>query len=349
MKFKTLVATAALASLLLVGCGGKTSSSSSGSSTSEKQLEHVAAVAATHDNSGNIEYWYDEETGKYYSDAEGKNEITQDETVAPALHTWDEIKVDSGTNNEVMRYCLECRDAYYINSEYDFDDETFFKTLGTTYHVEMVKPTYYMEGTITFTPVTFNEVHNMYFVADGAVKKEFMLPSFKQSVVNETTLDGSPYYFAMDSNRVKPGYNISGEYNVAKLAKVIKLVETTLSLKDSLIVARIITRLTIGIENIQISENSTTKLGSVDSIAGVVEGQGTAVKMTLEADIVRGDKVAWVKTNSFLNQTLISKIANEDDATILMESATSGTTVQILLQSMSMSDVAVGDVLYICK
>ena len=47
-------------------------------------LKHVPASAATSRVNGNTEYWYCEDCGKYYADAEAKTEITQASTVIPA-------------------------------------------------------------------------------------------------------------------------------------------------------------------------------------------------------------------------------------------------------------------------
>ena len=51
------------------------------------KLKHVEAKAATTSEEGNIEYWYCETCGKYYSDASTKNEITQAETVISKRHS----------------------------------------------------------------------------------------------------------------------------------------------------------------------------------------------------------------------------------------------------------------------
>ncbi len=55
----------------------------------EHELTHVDAVPATCENPGNIEYWYCAGCGKYFSDAEGNNQIAQADTVIPATgHAW---------------------------------------------------------------------------------------------------------------------------------------------------------------------------------------------------------------------------------------------------------------------
>ena len=48
-------------------------------------LTHVDAKAATAESAGNIEYWYCEKCGKYYSDAKAAHEITLEQTVIEKL------------------------------------------------------------------------------------------------------------------------------------------------------------------------------------------------------------------------------------------------------------------------
>ena len=52
-------------------------------SDNHANLVHVPAKAATTREEGNIEYWYCEACGKYFSDAEAEHEITQADTVIP--------------------------------------------------------------------------------------------------------------------------------------------------------------------------------------------------------------------------------------------------------------------------
>ena len=57
-------------------------------------LKKVDAVAATCEEDGNIEYYTCENCGKFFSDAAGKNEITEADTIITAKgHDWDEGKV----------------------------------------------------------------------------------------------------------------------------------------------------------------------------------------------------------------------------------------------------------------
>lgn len=52
-------------------------------SDNHANLVHVPAKAATTREEGNIEYWYCEACGKYFSDAKAEHEITQADTVIP--------------------------------------------------------------------------------------------------------------------------------------------------------------------------------------------------------------------------------------------------------------------------
>lgn len=51
---------------------------------SHPDMQATAAQAPTCTESGNIAYWHCDKCGKYFSDSEGKNEISEQETIAPA-------------------------------------------------------------------------------------------------------------------------------------------------------------------------------------------------------------------------------------------------------------------------
>lgn len=76
-------------------------------------MQHISAKAATCTEDGNIEYWHCDECGKYFSDAEGKTEITANETVlaqtghmevidAAVLPTYDSTGLTEGS------HCSKC-------------------------------------------------------------------------------------------------------------------------------------------------------------------------------------------------------------------------------------------------
>lgn len=75
MKRKLLLAV--LAIVVTVSCAvGLAACDLFGEETSHKhQMQHVDAVAATCTEDGSTEYWVCSDCGKYFSDAEGKNEI----------------------------------------------------------------------------------------------------------------------------------------------------------------------------------------------------------------------------------------------------------------------------------
>ena len=61
-------------------------------------LQHISAKAATEDAEGNIEYWYCEGCGKYYSDKDGTKEIAKADTVTAKLPK----SPQTGDNNNLM-------------------------------------------------------------------------------------------------------------------------------------------------------------------------------------------------------------------------------------------------------
>ena len=64
-------------------------------------LKHIPAKAATEDAEGNVEYWYCEGCGKYYSDKDGTKEIAKSATVTAKLP--DEPKSpQTGDNSNLM-------------------------------------------------------------------------------------------------------------------------------------------------------------------------------------------------------------------------------------------------------
>ncbi len=74
----------------------------------EHNMTHVAAVAPTCAEAGNIEYWTCAECGKYFSDANGNNEITLESTVIPATgnHSYGEyVSNNDGTHKHVCSVC----------------------------------------------------------------------------------------------------------------------------------------------------------------------------------------------------------------------------------------------------
>jgi DNA-directed RNA polymerase subunit RPC12/RpoP len=71
------------------------------------------AVEATAEQEGNSEYWTCTVCGKYYSDAEGKNEIAKDSWIIPATgHVWDDGVITTEptcTEPGVRTYtCTDC-------------------------------------------------------------------------------------------------------------------------------------------------------------------------------------------------------------------------------------------------
>ena len=110
------------------------------------KLTHVEAVEATCDKDGNIEYWYDEANGKYFTDDKGKNEISKSKTVVKATgHSFGGPKwnwAEDYSYATLSFYCSKCRYVHGTNA------------LITK---EKTEPTYTTEGKIVYTAAaTFN-------------------------------------------------------------------------------------------------------------------------------------------------------------------------------------------------
>lgn len=67
-------------------------------SENHSDFKHVDAKAATKKSEGNVEYWYCDGCGKYYSDEAGKKEIKAEAVIIPKLK--DESKsLQTGDNS----------------------------------------------------------------------------------------------------------------------------------------------------------------------------------------------------------------------------------------------------------
>ena len=76
-------------------------------------MQHIKPTAATCTQAGNIEYYYCNRCGKYFSDQQGLNEITGESIVTPALnHNWGEWVTDKDATCEESghryRTCTRC-------------------------------------------------------------------------------------------------------------------------------------------------------------------------------------------------------------------------------------------------
>ena len=69
-------------------------------------LKHIDAKAATKDAEGNIEYWYCEGCGKYFSDKDGTKEIKKADTVTTKLKDDSKLPQTSDTSNLALWIAL---------------------------------------------------------------------------------------------------------------------------------------------------------------------------------------------------------------------------------------------------
>ena len=109
-------------------------------------LEHnpakVEAKAATSAEKGNIEYWYCENCGKYYSDAECQNEITKEETeiakLAPTMIEGNGSKVDKA-EKKGLTFKSDAAFADFIGVEIDGKavDASAYTVKGDNIEIEL--------------------------------------------------------------------------------------------------------------------------------------------------------------------------------------------------------------------
>ena len=92
-------------------------------------LTHFDAVAATAEAAGNIEYWKCSVCQKYFSDAEGTNEITEEATIVPKLSgIKGDVDGDGHVNAQdvilIMRYMVGWRDVVINVDMADYNEDS---------------------------------------------------------------------------------------------------------------------------------------------------------------------------------------------------------------------------------
>ena len=111
-------------------------------------LQKVDYKAPTCTAEGNEEYWYCKNCGKYFSDAEGENEITSESTVIPATgHNWSEPEWSWSNDGKTCTVTFTCA-----------NDETHKESQEVTVTSEVKTPATCTEtGVTTYTAeVEFN-------------------------------------------------------------------------------------------------------------------------------------------------------------------------------------------------
>lgn len=101
-------------------------------------LKHIDAKAATAAEEGNIEYWYCEGCGKYFSDKDGTKEIAKADTVTaklpPKITAGDGAAVTQGEKKE-LSFTSDASFADFLRVELDgttLDEKNYTKREGST-------------------------------------------------------------------------------------------------------------------------------------------------------------------------------------------------------------------------
>ncbi|MCD8309381.1 MAG: hypothetical protein LUD19_05935, partial [Clostridia bacterium] len=95
MKRKILIILLSIMSVVCLALGLSACGSNNSNTEHVHSMTHYSAVDATETTDGNTEYWYCSGCGKYFSDSNGKTEISQSETVIPATGS---DSTDSGSS-----------------------------------------------------------------------------------------------------------------------------------------------------------------------------------------------------------------------------------------------------------
>ena len=184
-------------------------------------LESVAAVDATCEEAGNIAYYKCSVCGKYFSDADGKNEISADSVVVPAKgHTIVSVEVREATCSEVgiKVACYQCSVCgKYFSDEAGqnelAEEDVVIPTIDHTYSAEVVtEPTATSEGSAILT------------CSVCGYKEEIVLP-----VLTEENYENGTYNYQLvyEYNDLLNMFDRYAEYTYAKISLSNELVFKT--------------------------------------------------------------------------------------------------------------------------
>ena len=174
-------------------------------------LDHVAAKAATEQEAGNIEYWHCTVCDKYFSDENAQNEITQAQTVIPALshtHQYSEVQEVPATcteNGVAAHFTCTCGKLFILeNEEYKEVSAADLVILAhhTLEHVEAKEATLEAAGNIEYWHCT---ACNKYF-SDAEATQEI---TQEQTIIPQLVpVEGDTYILLTDLDKLVDGARI---------------------------------------------------------------------------------------------------------------------------------------------
>ena len=140
-------------------------------------LTHVEAVEPTCTEAGNIEYWFDEANNKYFTDADGENEITQAKTVVKAKgHSYGAPEWTWSDDNSATATfkCANCDDEQTVNAVMTAEvTAPTYTQFGKTVYTAIVKfegKTYTATRTVKIEKKAYTAPKVSYLKGDNAVK-----------------------------------------------------------------------------------------------------------------------------------------------------------------------------------
>ena len=180
--------------------------SSALASSEEDVLTHVEAKAATCEENGNIEYWYNSKTDEYFSDEAGLNKIEASDVIIVAHHNFVESDKTSSTSKFT---CAEC-------------DKVILKLHDLYFSVDYVPATETEVGIITYKVYTYDSTKNEF------EETKFVVGSNETDSIGYTTpvlVDGDKYTIDFDNDTVL--------YSKTEIIRQIRDIYPSLGLKDA--------------------------------------------------------------------------------------------------------------------
>ncbi len=183
------------------------------------EIVSVPAVDTTCEATGNIAYYKCSVCGKYFSDADGKNEISADSVVVPAKgHTIVSVEVREATCSEVgiKVACYQCSVCgKYFSDEAGqnelAEEDVAIPTIDHTYSAEVVtEPTATSEGSAILT------------CSVCGYKEEIVLP-----VLTEENYENGTYNYQLVYQYNEDKFDRYAEYTYAKISLSNELVFKT--------------------------------------------------------------------------------------------------------------------------
>jgi len=170
----------------------------------------VAAVAATSTEPGNIEYFIDAKTGKYYKDSKLTQEVSESGVIIPATQKFTDVAIHNSMTSKFIK--TDANEDLFFNFTDDVSCAVTHIAKDKTYKFEVTKqPTSDVDGEITLSEVTYDEIRNIYKAVEGSEALKVGIPKYNYANTYDTA-----YRFNYENNTATFG---TPTFNSTKLLK----------------------------------------------------------------------------------------------------------------------------------